>query len=171
MTDIILCIGIILLAIICGTAMIVKEVKQSTRQVPYGKVFIKEFVAMVDDIRHALIYCRLSCIDVTVNKYKFRVSVKDEVPYDGLEYEITPVYKSFAVYIDDEIVCRVHRICHCYKDHYFIEFSSKRERDEVIEIIKKAHIEAKEHNYGYVKKLFSKYNSKSFYQDYSSSEE
>lgn len=171
MTNIIISIVIMLFTTICFTAMIVKEVRQFNRQVPDGKVFVKEFVNMVDDIMHALSHCTLSCIDASVNKHRFRVSVKEEVPYDGLEYEITPVYKSFAIYIDDEIVCRVHKIRYRYKDHHFIEFSSKRDRDEVIEIIKEAHIEAKEHNYEYVSKLFSKFNSKSFYQDYSSSED
>ena len=97
--------------------------------------------------------------------------MKKEVPYDGLEWETIPMYYGYGVYINDEIVCRVHIIdANCKKIH-FIEFSSKRDRDEVIEIIKEAHKTAKEHNHDQWTKWFSKYDSKSFYQDYSSSGE
>lgn len=168
MTDIIISIVMILLTIICLTAMTVKE---ANRKAPYGKVFVKEFIDMVDDINTAIIHNSLPCIAVNVHRHSFKVNIKSEVPYNGLQYETIPVYKSYAIYIDDEIVCRCHHIQHGYKDHHFIEFSSKREIDEVIEIIKEAYIEAKEHNHDYMRKLFSKFNSKSFYQDYSSSEE
>ena len=164
-----ICVGLFVTA--CFIAMSVKECREANRKAPYGKVFVKEFVEMVDDIHHAIYCCPLSCIDVSLHGYKFRVNVKAEIPYEGLEHEITPVYKSFAIYIDDEVVCRVHKILHSYKDRYFIEFSSKRNRSEVIEIVKEAHKLSRQYNHEYVTKLYSKYNSKSFYQDYSSSED
>ena len=88
MNDIILGIVIMLLTTICFTAMIVKEVKQANRNAPYGKVFVKEFVEMIDDIKYALVYNSLTCIATTVNRFSFRVNVKEEVPYDGLEIEV-----------------------------------------------------------------------------------
>ena len=165
--DTIFCIVFGLLVSSCFIAMTVTEYRKANRTAPYGKVFVKEFVDMVDDIKYALVHNSLSCITTPVNRYSFRVSVKEEVPYDGLEYEITPVYKSYAIYVDDEIVCRVHKIRHCYTDHHFIEFSSKRERDEVIEIVKSVYTVAKDINYESMRKFISKSNSKSFYSEVS----
>ena len=171
MTDIIITIVIILLTIICFTAMIVKEVRQSNRQAPYGKVFVRDFMEMVDDIETAILDSKIEYISVVIGGlFEFKVRIDKETPYQGLEYETIPMYRSHAIYIDDELVCRAHVLdIHC-KKRAFIEFSSKRKREEVIDILKSAHVVAKEYNRKNISKWFSKYDSKSFY-NYSSSED
>ena len=64
------------LTIILCTAMAVTEVKKSNRQVPYGKVFVKEFVEMVDDIKYAVVCNKLPCVTATVNRHSFKVKAK-----------------------------------------------------------------------------------------------
>jgi hypothetical protein len=78
------------------------------------------------------------------------------------------MYKSYAVYIDDELVCRVHVIHKDCKDKvFYVEFSSRRKRDEVIDIVKKAQKVANEYNHEHAVQWFSKYDSKSFYTEVS----
>lgn len=147
---------------------VITDIKASRRQAPYGKVFIRDFMEMIDDIETALTDTRKEYLEAFVTgNFKFKVRVEKETPYIGLEYETIPMYKSYAVYIDDEIVCRAHVIRQLSKDHTFLEFSSKRKRDEVIDIVKKADKVARELNHERVVKWFSKYDSKSFYSEVS----
>lgn len=166
--------GVIIISVAVGFGlyMTITEIKASRRQAPDGAVFVRDFMGMVNDIETALTDSKKDYLEAFVSgNFKFKVRVNKEVPYVGLEYETIPMYKSHAIYIDDELVCRVHVIHKYYKDKTFVEFSSKRKRDEVIDIVKKAHKVAKEHNYENITKWFSKYDSKSFYQDYPSSKE
>ena len=129
---------------------------------------------MLDDIETALTNSKEEYLEAFIGdnfqfnvKFRFNVKVEKETPYIGLEYETIPMYKSYAVYIDDEIVCRAHVIRQLSKDHTFLEFSSKRKSDEVIDIVKKADKVARELNHERVVKWFSKYDSKSFYSEVS----
>lgn len=145
-------------------SFIINDIKAFRRQAPYGKVFIRDFMEMLDDIETALTNSKEEYIEAFVSgNFKFNVKVEKEIPHIGLEYETIPMYKSYAVYIDDEIVCRAHVIRQLSKDHTFLEFSSKRKRDEVIDIVKKADEVARELNHERVVKWFGKYDSKSFY--------
>ena len=154
--------------IIFWVSFTIKDIKKMRRQPPDGKVFIKEFVETVKDIYDGIVNSRIDknvdFITSHVNKHTFRVRVEKQAPYDGLEFETIPMYKNYTIYIDDEVVCRVHFIHKDCKDKPFIEFSSKRDRDEVIEILRCAHVVANEINHEWTRQLFSKYNSKSFYQ-------
>ena len=152
--------------------VVVKDVRAARRRAPNGKIFIRDFMEMIDDIERALTDSKKDYFEAFVSgNFNFKVRVNKEVPYSGLEYETIPMYKSHAIYIDDELVCRVHVIDRNCKKHNFIEFSSRRKRAEVIDIVKKAQKVANEYNHENITNWFSKYDSKSFYQDYSSSEE
>lgn len=145
-------------------SFIINDIKAFRRQAPYGKVFVRDFMEMLDDIETALTNSKEEYLEAFVSgNFKFNVKVEKETPHIGLEYETIPMYKSYAVYIDDEIVCRAHVIRQLSKDHTFLEFSSKRKSDEVIDIVKKADKVARELNHERVVKWFGKYNSKSFY--------
>jgi Lhr-like helicase len=153
-------------------SFIINDIKAFRRAAPYGKVFVRDFMEMLDDIETALTNSKEEYLEAFISgNFKFNVKVEKETPHIGLEYETIPMYKSYVVYIGDEVVCRAHVIRQLSKDHTFLEFSSKRKRDEVIDIVKKADKVARELNHESVVKWFSKYDSKSFYKDYSSSED
>lgn len=148
--------------------MVIIDIKAARRQAPNGKIFIRDFMEMIDDIETALTDSKKEYLEVVVSgNFKFKVRVNKEVPYVGLEYETIPMYKSHVIYIDDELVCRAHVIDRNCKKHNFIEFSSRRKRDEVIDIVKKAQKVANEHNHEHVINWLSKYDSKSFYSEVS----
>ena len=149
-------------------SFIINDIKAFRRQAPYGKVFVRDFMEMLDDIETALTNSKEEYLEAFISgNFKFNVKVEKEISHIGLEYETIPMYKSYAVYIDDEIVCRAHVIRQLSKDHTFLEFSSKRKSDEVIDIVKKADKVARELNHERVVKWFSKYDSKSFYSEVS----
>ena len=159
---------IILISVVVGCCLYITitEIRASRRQAPDGKVFVKDFMEMIYDIEDALIDSKKEYLEAFVSgNFKFKVRVNKEVPYVGLEYETIPMYKSHAIYIDDELVCRAHTIYKDCKNNTFIEFSSQRKRDEVIDIVKKVYKVAKEYNHESITRLFSKYDSKSFYSE------
>jgi len=148
------------------TCMITKDVKAWRRKAPDGKVFVRDFMQMIEDIETALTHSKKDNVEATISgNFKFKVRVSKEVPYVGLEFETIPMYKSHGVYINDELVCRAHIIRGYCKNNIFIEFSSKRKRDEVIDIIKRAQKVANEYIYENAVNWISKYDSKSFYSE------
>lgn len=160
--------AVIIISVVVGFSlyMTITEIKASRRQAPDGKVFVKDFMEMIDDIETALTDSKKDYLEAFVSgNFKFKVRVNKEVPYTGLEYETIPMYKSHAIYIDDELVCRVHVIHPYYKDKVFIEFSSRRKIEEVIDIVKRAQKVANEYNHEHAVNWFSKYDSKSFYSE------
>lgn len=122
---------------------IVKDIKMARRSAPYGKVFKKEFAEIVDNIYRAQKISKNEHMLAFVNNAMFRVEV-DEYKPTGLEYSTIPMYMCYDIYINGEIVCREHIIKEWSKNKIWFEFSSKRERDEIITIIKSANEHAKE---------------------------
>lgn len=132
-----------IICIICWIIGIIKEVRASRRMAPYGKVFKKEFAEIIDNIYKAQNYSKNEHMPVFTNGMKFDIRVA-EYKQIGLEYSTIPMYKYFDIYINEELVCREHIIKEFSKDKVWFEFSSKRKRDEIINIIKEADAPAKE---------------------------
>lgn len=132
------------------------------RSVPYGKGFIKKFNEKLYRISQACTRSHSGFILVSAHNKNFKVAVKEDVVPAGLEYSTIPMYTSNSVYIDDEVVCRVHHISHFGKDKVFLEFSSERKYLEVIEIVDIASQVAKSLNAEYIHSALTK-DSKSFY--------
>lgn len=122
---------------------IIKDIKRARRSAPYGKVFKKEFAEIIDNIYRAQKISKNEYISAFVNNVRFKVEVDEYKPM-GLEYSTIPMYKCFGIYINEELVCREHIIKELSKDKVWFEFSSQRERDEIIAIINSANEHAKE---------------------------
>ena len=133
--------GIIFLIIFIISS--IKSVKESNRSAPYGKVFKKEFAETIVDIHRAQQISKNGYITAFVNSVMFKLEVDEYKPM-GLEYSTIPMYMCYDIYINGEIVCREHIIKEWSKDKIWFEFSSKRERDEIINIIKEADTHSKE---------------------------
>ena len=147
---------------------IVKEVKETNRRAPYGKVFKKEFADIVNDIYRAQDIGKFKFLYSFQNNINFKVRVEKNTPV-GLEYKSIPVYWNYDIYINDELVCKDH----IFKEQHHFEFSARRERDEIITLIKESHKHAKEVLQKSNKEMYERLGlvSKSFFAEFSSSEE
>ena len=95
----------------------------------------------------------------------FRISVEDMAVASGLQYETIPVYTCRNIYIDDELVCRLHRLERLFTKTYLAEFSSKRYDFEVTELIEAAYKRAKKLDKEYWEARFVKQQEESsFYE-------
>lgn len=139
----------------------IKEVKAYRRQAPDGKVFVKEFVNKIKVIESATKH-KGKHSTVEKDSFKFEVSVKDDEKLKGLEWETIPMHTSKCVYINDEPICRIHSI-HAYtKDKYFLDFTSKRNLNEILDIIESSYKACKVSEDARWKNLLDSSN-KSFY--------
>jgi hypothetical protein len=104
----------------------------------------------------------MNCRDVD-GRFMVRVAEYKQI---GLEYSSIPKYKCYDVYINEELVCREHIIRELSTDKIWFEFSSRRERDEIITIIKEADTPSKEISKQSNKELYQKLGlvSKSFFE-------
>ena len=152
-------------------ASVVRDVKEMRRQPPYGKVFKKDFKQIINDIYRAQLVSQHSAMNCRDVDGKFMVRVAEYKP-EGLEYPTIPMYRCYDVYINDELVCKEHVIKEYSRDKVWFEFSGKRERDEIITLVKSAHKPAKECLELNNKEFYEKLGlvSKSFF-DYSSTED
>ena len=150
---------------------LIKDIKAARRSAPYGKVFKKDFAEIIDRIYRAQKISKNEYISAFVNNVMFKVVVDEYKPM-GLEYSTIPMYMCYDIYINGEIVCREHIIKELSKNKVWFEFSSKRERDEIISIIKSANEHAKEILEKNNKDLYKRLGlvSKSFFE-YSGTEE
>lgn len=167
------CVAIFsIICIACWIISIIKDVRAVRRSAPYGKVFKKEFAEIIDDIFRAQKISDQTYIPAFVNNMLFKIEV-DEYKPSGLEYPTIPMYRCYDIYINGEIVCREHIVKEWSKDKIWFEFSSKRERDEIINIIKEAYTPSKEILKQSNKELYERLGliSKSFFTEFSSSEE
>ena len=160
-----------IVCIICWIISIIADIKRERRKAPYGKVFKKEFAEIIDDIFRAQKISNQTHIPVFTNNMLFKIEI-DEYKPSGLEYSTIPMYRCYDIYINGEIVCREHIFKEWGKDKIWFEFSSKREIDEIITLVKAAYEPAKEILHKNNKELYERLGliSKSFF-DNSSSED
>ena len=144
---------------------IIKDIKRVRRSAPYGKVFKKEFTEIIDNIYRAQKISKNEYISAFVNNVMFKVEVDEYKPM-GLEYSTIPMYMCYDIYINGETVCREHIIKELSKNKIWFEFSSKRERDEIITIIQSADEHAKEILQKSSKEMYERLGlaSKSFFE-------
>ena len=160
------CIAIFSIVCIIGWIIgTIKEVKAVRKAPPYGKVFKKEFAEIIDNIYKAQQISKNEYVLAFVNNVMFKVEVDEYKPM-GLEYSTIPMYMCYDIYINGEIVCREHIIKEWGNNKIWFEFSSKRERDEIINIIKEADTPSKEILKQSNKELYERLGlvSKSFFE-------
>jgi hypothetical protein len=96
------------------------------------------------------------------NIFNIRVE-KAKVP-DGFRYSTIPVYTCKDVYINDELICKVHKLERLFTKAYVAEFSDSRDEFEITELINVAYKKAKQADKEYWNTWFAKqYKEKSFY--------
>jgi hypothetical protein len=94
----------------------------------------------------------------------FLVRVEHVKTGPGLQYETIPAYTCRNVYIDEELVCKMHQLDRLFGKAFLAEFSNKRNSYEISELIDQAYKEAKRINKEYWEKFMAKSLEKnSFY--------
>lgn len=137
----------VIILLICGLTVLIliigdikKEVKLWRNQIPDGKDFVNKFNTVVSDIAYA-------CSDDTtplpcwVNGIMFKVYAK-KINNSHLNYN--QMYKCFEVWVNGELVCREHIIHKNCKDYIYFEFTDKRKKEEIVDIVNEAHKPARE---------------------------
>lgn len=165
---------LVMVCVICWNIWIITDVRRWNRTAPYGKVFKREFAETISDMHRAQQISKNEHITVFVNSVMFKVEV-DEYKPTGLEYSTIPMYMCYDVYINGEIVCREHIIKELSENKIWFEFSSKRERDEIINIINATNEPVREilkrsnkelyDRLGLISKSFFEYNSNNDTED------
>ena len=96
----------------------------------------------------------------------FTISVEQVKTGPGLQYETIPAYTCKDVYINDELVCKMHQLDRLFGKAFLAEFSHKRNGYEVSELIDVAYKKAKCINKTYWEKFTANsLKTNSFYSE------
>ena len=117
----------------------------------------KKFCKNVDNLETLIRWMSLDSFCMTYKDKQFTFNseiIKTDI--EGLKYKTIPYYNYFNIYLNGELVCRVHRLERSYNKYFYsAEFSSNIKDFEVKEIIEAMVKKAKkEYN-----KNWEKYNS------------
>ena len=97
---------------------------------------------------------------------EFTIRVENVKVDPGIKYETIPVYSCKDVFINDEIVCKIHCLEALFGKTYIAEYSNKRHDHEIEELINKAYVTAKQLDKEYWEKYRKEHTiSNSFYTD------
>lgn len=148
---------VIIVASVFYIIVTIAEIRKYRRQAPNGKVFTRKFSDLISAICRASEYDKAkSSLETVVNNKTFKVQVLTELTCKSLKYDTIPTYKSYLIYINEELVCREHILSLDYKEEkVYFEFSFKRELNEIVEIITSAAMEAKKINTAHFNKLLN----------------
>jgi hypothetical protein len=103
-------------------------------------------------------------LNLTRKGKDFSIKIVDQEVPEGVKYSTIPVYTCKNVFINDELVCRVHRLERLFSNSYCVEFSYRRNEFEIDNLIKDAAKTAKHINKLYWKTQLETNDTKnSFY--------
>ena len=140
-----------------------KDFRDASNKLPGGKRAVQDFVKKVDRIYDANGIVKGNLLP-SKSGFVLPIRVVANDTGKGLEYETIPMYKCKSVYINDEEVARVHCIHDCFKNRYFLEFTSSRKLDEIADVVNEAYKLAQPIYKEYWDKL-GKTQVKSFYEE------
>lgn len=141
-------ISILVMLVVCGVIM--------WFSMPDGKWERKRFDRKLKDIQYACSVLKIEEINVANKGFLFRVRVVDEEKVKSISY--SNPYIVTDIYINDELVCKLHRLENLFTMHRTLEYAGKRNQYEIDEIIKKAYKTSK-------KKLNEHYKTNSYESD------
>ncbi len=126
----------------------------------YGKRLNKKLCVIESAISHS----KLEAFELTHKGRHFSIKINNTKPVSGFRYDTIPVYTCTDVFIDDELVCKVHKLTNTFKKYFSVEFSSAREYPEVEDLIYTAAKLARKMESEYWKNFCAnRTNEKSFY--------
>lgn len=115
------------------------------------------------DIRYTCRQLKVKEINVENKGFLFSVRVEDGNGVESIGYK-SP-YKATDIYINDELVCKIHTLKNLFTMYITVEYVKERKGSEIYEIITKAYkISKKKLNEHYKTNGYG-INLKSFYND------
>lgn len=131
-----------------------------------GRIFSKKFYKRIKTIESGIACTKTKNISITNKNKQFSIVVKDAEVSPGIKYSTIPVYTCKDVFINDELVCKAHRIDRMFGSSFAIEVSCGRAESEIIELLTLAYKEAKRLDKEHWKETMNKLNpDKSFYTE------
>ena len=132
--------------------------ESSTRK--YGKRLGKK----LDVIETAIKHQGNLAVEVISKATAFTVNVENVKVEPGIKFATIPVYTCRNVYVNNELVCKLHKLEALFGKTFVAEYSEKRHEFEVSEIIDLAYKKAKLINKDYWKAWSSQHHAtSSFY--------
>ena len=123
----------------------------------------KRFWNRVWDIGYTCRILSLKEINVENKGCLFCVRTADGEKVKNINY--SSPYDATDIYINNELVCKIHRLKNTFVLYITLEYVEKRDRNEIDEIIMKAHKISKQKLNEYYKTSGYGINSKSFYNN------
>ena len=130
---------------------------------PDSKWNKKRFWNRVGDIQHTCRILSLKEINVENKGCLFCVRTADGERVESIDY--SSPYVASDIYINDELVCKIHRLKNTFVLYITLEYVKERDRNEIDEIIMKAYKISKQKLNEYYKTNGYGINSKSFYNN------
>ena len=119
--------------------------ESSTRK--YGKRLGKKLDVIEDAVKHQ----GNLAVEVVSKATAFTVNVENVKVEPGIKFATIPVYTCRNVYINDELVCKLHKLEALVGKTFVAEFSEKRHEFEISELIDLAYKKSKLINKDYWK--------------------
>jgi hypothetical protein len=130
---------------------------------PDSKWNKKRFWNKVRDIEYTCRKLKTTEINVENKGSLFCVRAADGKGIESIDY--SSPYRVTDIYINDELVCKVHRLKNLFTTYITLEYAKERSRNEIDEIIMKAYKISKQKLNEYYKINGYGDNSKSFYSN------
>lgn len=123
----------------------------------------KRFDKKVWNIGYACRLLKIEEFNVENKGFQFSVRVEDKDNYKGIRYISSP-YKTTDIYINDELVCRIHKLENLFVTYRTLEYTKERSMTEVDDIIVKAYKLSKKIENEYYKNKVVEENLNTFYK-------
>lgn len=128
-----------------------------------SKLNKKRFWNRVHNIEYACRKLNVTEINIENKGCLFRVRVADGKGVESIDY--SSPYEATDIYINDELVCKIHKLKNLFTMYITLEYVKKRSRDEIDEIIMRAYKISKQKLNEHYKINGYGDNSKSFYNN------
>ena len=145
--------------IVCIMAAMISYTTSDSRK--YGKLMAKKVAKISSAIDHS----KKGFIEVFNNTERFLIKIEDQKVAPGIYYSTIPVYTCKNIYINDELVCKLHKLNGTFTKTYCTEFSCDRVESEIASLIDKAFANAKKIDKEYWKNFSTELPKKSFYNN------
>ena len=94
--------------------------------------------------------------------FQFWVRIDEDDNYDNIQgYD---AYCVTNIYINDELVCKIHKLKNVFTTYRMIEYTQDRKAEEIRDVVLKAYKASRKKEYEYYDKKINEEDSKTFYK-------
>lgn len=122
----------------------------------------KRFDKKVDNIGFVCRILHIEEFNFENKGFQFGVRIEDKKHSENIQ-GYTP-YSTVNVYINDELVCKIHKLENAFTTYRMIEYTKDRKAEEVRDVILKAYKASKKMENEYYNRKIDENDSKTFYK-------